>query len=102
MSQREKAVDLYGDLLTCDLDIDIWGYGRDAAQAGRLCNEALRASYPFVEVKGQDRLKVAKALQENYEPDHNCVKPYLLRGDVVFFQTKEDLHLFYGLLLVSS
>jgi hypothetical protein len=87
--------DVYQDL---DNSIDPWGYGRNSH--GRLDNKALRASYPFVEVSYRDETKIQKILQENFRREHLYHSPYLHRRLYVFFQTEEDMHLFYGLQFV--
>lgn len=78
--------------------IDPWGYGRNSH--GRLDNKYLRASYPFVEVSYRDEVKIGKILFNNFPSSHAYHCPYLHRQTYVFFQNREDMHFFNGLLLV--
>lgn len=98
------------DELHVDLDIDIWGRGRDAAKAGRLTNPMLRAAgYPYVDLFEtpkyfKDSTLVKKILEDHYEPDIYGQKPYLIRKDhlvfYVFFQSKEERDMFKVLMLL--
>lgn len=77
---------------------DIWGLGRNPY--GRLDNQYLRASYPYVETNDLEYSRVTQILNENFERNFNDRLPYLVRQNYVFFQTKEDAHLFQGLLYI--
>lgn len=84
-----------------DLDIDIWGYGRDAAQAGRLSDRMLKACYPFVETKGFSKhIKFMTILTENFPYNHNNQNVYLVRRGFIVFQNKEDAELFRALIYI--
>lgn len=90
-----------------DIDIDIWGYGRDAGQAGRFTTASLKASYPFVEVpsswlKPYD--KIIDLLKEHFPRNHNDQLVYMTwlsqTPAYIFFQDREDADLCRALFYV--
>lgn len=75
-----------------DLDIDIWGRGRDAAAAGRLTLRMLKACYPYVGPIDDTGLwlRLTKAVAEQFERNYNDQRVWMLKERHIFFQNKED------------
>ena len=88
-------------MVDTQLDIDIWGYGRDAAQAGRLTTKMLKACYPFIEAgDGRMQRKLMAAVRGHLEHNHAGQEQFLVRENYVFFQSKEDMQFVRALLYV--
>jgi len=83
------------------LDIDIWGYGRDAGQAGRLTLEAMKAAYPHFEVTHPDiEDKLWDILPQHLERTHNDQRTWRFFYNYIFFICKEDMELARALLYI--
>jgi hypothetical protein len=84
-----------------DIDIDIWGRGRDAAKAGRITERAMLAGYPSIEIPSQDiNDKMCLIIADNLERNHNGQPVYRFFGLRVFFQYQEDRDLCRALLYI--
>jgi hypothetical protein len=90
-----------------DLDIDIWGYGRDAAAAGLFTTASLKAAYPYVEVPDVWLYpwgKLNTMLDEHFPLNHNDQRVFKTwiqqRPGYVFFQNREDAEFCRGLFYI--
>lgn len=85
-----------------DLDIDIWGRGRDAAQAGRHSEPMMKACYPYVELPPNLPLTKLIAILKEHFSELNAFdqRTYYHNWSCIFFQSREDAELFRGLLYV--
>lgn len=84
-----------------DIDIDIWGRGRDAAGAGRITEKAMLTGYPSIEIPSQDiNDKMCLIIADNLERNHNGQVVYRFVNSHIFFQSQEDRDLCQGLLYI--
>ncbi len=84
-----------------DIDIDIWGRGRDATKAGQITERAMLAGYPSIEIPSQDiNDKMCLIIADNLERNHNGQRVYRFFGIHIFFQSQEDRDLCRALLYI--
>lgn len=85
-----------------DIDIDIWGRGRDAARGGLITENAMMAAgYPSIEIPSKDiDHKMSRILRENLERNHNGQLVWYCTGKRLFFQSQEDRDLCRALLYI--
>jgi len=74
------------------LDIDIWGYGRDAGQAGLFSLKMMKAAYPYVGPIDDAGLwiRLSMSLHEHFERNLNDQHVWKLMERHIFFTNRED------------